>query len=181
MAWPRARAFDARGFHTALALFCKTMSNMKLFWMTVLLAGLLAGALVAAGQLGWLAGQRPTDLGVRDGRLKPAPRTPNGVSSQATDAAHRVAPLRYTGDGAAAFARLRDLVAGWPGASIVVQAPGYLHAEVRTRWLRFVDDVELLLDPAAGVIQVRSASRLGHSDLGTNRRRVEAIRRQFGG
>jgi uncharacterized protein (DUF1499 family) len=92
-----------------------------------------------------------------------------------------VEPLRYAGDGGAAFARLRDLVAVWPGASIVVQAPGYLHAEFRTRWLGFVDDVELLLDPAAGVIHVRSASRLGHSDLGTNRRRVEAIRQRFGG
>ena len=153
---------------------------MKMLGATAVLVGLLVAALVAAGQLGWLAGQRPTDLGVRDGRLKPPPKTPNGISSQATDEARRVEPLRYSGDGAAAFARLRDLVAGWPGASIVVESPGYLHAEVRTRWLRFVDDLELLLDPAAGVIQVRSASRLGHSDLGTNRRRVEAIRRRFG-
>lgn len=153
---------------------------MKILGTTAVLVGLLVAALVAAGQLGWLAGQRPTDLGVRDGRLKPPPKTPNGISSQATDEARRVEPLRYTGDGAAAFARLRELVAGWPGASIAVESPGYLHAEVTTRWLRFVDDLELLLDPAAGVIQVRSASRLGHSDLGTNRRRVEAIRRRFG-
>jgi uncharacterized protein (DUF1499 family) len=139
-----------------------------------------AVALLAAGQLGWLAGERPTNLGVREGRLAPVPPTPNAVSSQSQDEAHRVEPLRYAGDGAAAFARLRDLVAGWPGVTVVAEAPGYLHAEFRTKWLRFVDDLELLLDPAAGVVHVRSASRLGHSDLGTNRRRVEAIRRQFG-
>lgn len=154
---------------------------MKTLYLAAIPPILLAVALAAAGQLGWLAGQRPADLGVRDGRLKPPPQTPNGVSSQAADDGRRVEPLRYAGDGGAAFARLRDLVAVWPGASIVVQTPGYLHAEFRTRWLGFVDDVELLLDPAARVIHVRSASRLGHSDLGTNRRRVEAIRQRFGG
>jgi uncharacterized protein (DUF1499 family) len=139
----------------------------------------IALALVVAGQLGVLRGQRPADLGLRDGRLKPPTPTPNAVSSQAADAAHRVEPLHYAGDGDAAFARLRDLVAGWPGAVIVSEVDGYLHAEFSTRWLRFVDDVELALDRPAGVIHVRSASRLGYSDLGTNRRRVEAIRERF--
>lgn len=150
--------------------------------LVVTLGLLLAAAvaLLAAGQLGWLAGERPANLGAREGRLAPVPRTPNAVSSQAHDEAHRVEPLRYAGDGAAAFARLRDLVADWPGATIVAETPGYLHAEFQTRWLGFVDDLELLLDPAAAVVHVRSASRLGYSDLGTNRRRVEAIRRRFG-
>lgn len=141
----------------------------------------LAVALVIAGQFGLFTGQRPADLGVRDGRLKAPPATPNAVSSQADGDAHRIDPFRYAGDGTQAFARLGALVAGWPGAVIVGEGDGYLHAEFATRWLRFVDDVEFLLDPAAGVIHVRSASRLGHSDLGTNRRRVEAIREQFGG
>lgn len=149
--------------------------------ITIVLVPLLvlAAGLIGAGQLGWLAGQRPTDLGVRDGRLKDAPPTPNGVSSQAVDGDHRVEPLRYQGDGAQAFARLRTLIAAWPGAVVVAEAPGYLHAEMSTRWLRFVDDLELLLDPAAGVVHVRSASRLGYSDLGTNRRRIEALRARF--
>ena len=140
-----------------------------------------AVALVIAGQLGLFTGQRPPDLGDRHGRLKSPPATPNAVSSQADDEAHRIEPLRYSGDGREAFARLRDLVASWPGAAIVSEADGYLHAEFTTRWLRFVDDVEFLLDPAAGVIHVRSASRLGYSDLGTNRRRIEAIRERFSG
>jgi uncharacterized protein (DUF1499 family) len=156
------------------------MFIIKSLVVTALLLLALALVLVAAGQLGWLAGHRPADLGVRDGRLKAPPPTPNGVSSQAADEAHGVAPLRYAGDGGQAFARLRSLVATWPGVVIVAEAPGYLHAEFPTRWLRFVDDAEFLLDPTAGVIHVRSASRLGHSDLGTNRRRVEAIRQQFG-
>jgi uncharacterized protein (DUF1499 family) len=139
----------------------------------------VATALVVAGQFGLFTGDRPTDLGARDGRLKPPPASPNAVSSQTDDEPHRVEPLRYAGEGAQAFARLRALVAAWPGAAIVGEADGYLCAEFTTRWLRFVDDVEFLLEPAAGVIHVRSASRLGYSDLGTNRHRVEAIRRQF--
>jgi uncharacterized protein (DUF1499 family) len=157
------------------------MLLLKSLLVTGLLLLAVALALVVAGQLGWLAGQRPTDLGVRDGRLKPPPRTPNAVSSQAGDEAHRVEPLRFEGDPALAFAPLRDLVAGWPGAAIVVESPDYLHAEFSTRWLRFVDDLELYLDASAKLIHVRSASRLGYSDLGANRRRVEAIRERFAG
>ncbi len=154
---------------------------LKSLAVSALLVLATAVALAIAGQLGLFTGQRPADLGVRDGRLKPPPTTPNAVSSQADDEAHRIEPLRYSGDGRQAFARLRDLVAGWPGVVIVGEADGYLHAEFTTRWLHFVDDVEFLLDPAAGVIHVRSGSRLGYSDLGTNRRRVEAIRRRFAG
>jgi uncharacterized protein (DUF1499 family) len=152
---------------------------LKSLVISALLIAAVAAVLVAAGQLGWLAGQRPTDLGVRDGRLKLPPPTPNAVSSQAGDEAHRVEPLRFDGDPHQAFARLRRLIAGWPGAAIVAESPGYLHAEFSTRWLRFVDDVELYLEGSAKLIHVRSASRLGHSDLGTNRRRVEAIRARF--
>jgi uncharacterized protein (DUF1499 family) len=68
----------------------------------------------------------------------------------------------------------------WPGATLVTQRPGYLHAECRTKWMGFVDDVEFLLDPAARVIHVRSASRLGRRDFGTNRERIEAIRAALG-
>ena len=66
-----------------------------------------------------------------------------------------------------------------PRVKLVVQEDHYLHLEVRTAWFRFVDDVEFYWDQQASCIHVRSASRIGYSDLGTNRRRVERIRRQF--
>ena len=147
---------------------------------------MLAVLLVAAGQLGFLAGQTPTDLGVHNGRLKPPSLTPNSVSSQADlypDNPQRVyaqvAPFQYTGDGKAAMARLAGIVAHMEGVTIIKSEPGYLYAQCRTRLLRFTDDLEFYLDEPAGVIQVRSASRLGRSDLGVNRARVEALRRQF--
>ena len=125
------------------------------------------------------AGSPPATLGVRDGRLAPCPDRPNCVSSEATDDAHRVAALDFTGDPAAALRRLDQVIAGQDGASIVTRRDGYLHAEFQTRLMGFVDDFEARVDPAAGVIQVRSASRLGYGDLGVNRGRVEAIRAAF--
>jgi uncharacterized protein (DUF1499 family) len=143
--------------------------------------------LLAAGQLGLLAGKPPQGLGVKDGKLKPPSRTPNSVSSQAmlwpegdyASTYAQIEPLRLQGDGTAAMTRLRTLVADWPGARIVEERPDYLRAEFSTRWLRFVDDAEFWLDLASGVIHVRSSSRLGRKDFGVNRARIEALRAKW--
>jgi uncharacterized protein (DUF1499 family) len=110
--------------------------------------------------------------------LAPCPETPNCVCSQAAGSAH-VAPFAFAGDPQTVMARLQSAVASMPRVRLLVASPTYLHAEARSRVLGFVDDVEFLLDPAAGIIHVRSASRLGRSDFGVNRRRVEAIRARF--
>lgn len=120
----------------------------------------------------------PTNLGPHDGRLNACPDSPNCVNSQADEAGHAIEPLRLHGV-RHALDRLRDLVATIPGAALTDTKPGYLRFEFRTRVCRFVDDVEFLADPPAGVIHVRSASRLGYSDLGANRRRIEDIRRRW--
>ena len=142
--------------------------------------------LLAAGQFGLLKGRPPSETGLREGKLRPPSRTENSVSSQAalwpaTDYAVEYAaiePLAFTQDSALAMNRLRDVVANWPGAHIVENSPEYLSVQFETRWLRFVDDAEFLLDPAAKVLHVRSASRLGRKDFGANRARIEAIRRR---
>jgi uncharacterized protein (DUF1499 family) len=138
-------------------------------------------ATAAAGCAGLFAGSPPEALGVVDGRLQPVrEHLSNSVSSFATTEAHRIAPIDASPDPQAAFARLSAVMTTWPGATLVTQRPGYLHAECRTKWMGFVDDVEFLLDPAARVIHVRSASRLGRRDFGTNRERIEAIRAALG-
>jgi uncharacterized protein (DUF1499 family) len=150
---------------------------------------LLAALLLLAGQVGWLSGHAPADLGVRDGRLKPPSTTPNSVSSQAdlhagsgalVDYA-RIAPLAGGEDITATMARLRAAIEAMPGARIVEARPDYLYVQFTTRWLRFVDDAEFWAAPREGVIHVRSASRLGRSDLGVNRARVEQLRRMLAG
>lgn len=123
-------------------------------------------------------GKRPTNLGVRDGMLAPSPSTPNCVSSQATDEGHHVPPLSFSGDSHAAIQRLKAIVDAMTRTRVIDSRGDYLYAEFSTPLMGFVDDVEFYCD--GKVIHVRSASRLGYSDLGVNRKRVEAIRKAFG-
>lgn len=123
--------------------------------------------------------KRPANLGVRNGRLAECPSSPNCVSSQATDAAHRMDPIAFSGSPEDAFAKLRAIVEALPRAAIVSSDAHYLHAEFSTALFRFVDDAEFLIDPQARVIHFRSASRAGHSDLGVNRKRIDDIRQKF--
>lgn len=124
------------------------------------------------------AGERPRDLGVRDGMLKPCPSSPNCVSSQAADDRHRIAPLLFKGEPDQAFSRLKQTLVSRSDTTVTETTADYLRAEFRTR-VGFVDDGEFLLDRSQSVIHVRSASRLGYSDLGKNRSRMEEIRQQF--
>jgi uncharacterized protein (DUF1499 family) len=154
-------------------------------WLLIV-AALVAIAGILAGQLGLLKGKMPTDLGVHEGRLKPPSKTPNSVSSQASlypDHPQRayadIAPLPLKGDAAATLARIGNIIEAMEGGEIVKREPGYLYAQFTTRIMRYVDDAEFWFDPDAGVIQVRSSSRLGSSDLGVNRKRIEFIRQKL--
>ena len=76
----------------------------------------------------------------------------------------------------ASLRQVERVLLGLDEANIVESSDGYLYAEFTSRLMRYVDDVEFLEDSTAGVIHVRSASRLGYSDLGANRKRIENIR-----
>lgn len=122
------------------------------------------------------------ELGVNNGRLMPCPETPNCVNSQATDEAHRIAPIRFSGTRQEARNRLLQLLGSEKRTKILTAREDYIRAEFTSALFRFVDDVEFYLSgPEAGdtVIHVRSASRIGYSDLGVNRKRIERIRRKL--
>jgi len=114
--------------------------------------------------------------------LAPCPDSPNCVSSLAApeDHVHAIAPLPFAGDAADALRVAHELLESWPRTRIVEAGDGYLHATCRSRIFGWVDDLELLAYPGAGVLHVRSASRVGYSDLGANRRRVERLRTELG-
>ncbi|MEO8453243.1 MAG: DUF1499 domain-containing protein [Gemmatimonadota bacterium] len=130
--------------------------------------------------MGLFAGKRPGDLGVRDGKLKPPPASPNCVSSQASGGYHAIAPLAYRGSAETAMKALADIVRATPRTNIVSQTHDYLYAEYQSALVGFVDDVEFWFPPGGQIIHVRSASRLGHSDLGANRKRIEDVRTRLG-
>ncbi len=112
-------------------------------------------------------------------RIAPCPDTPNCVSTEASDARHRMAPIPFTGDPGFAMARLERVLETLPRARVRRRGDGILHAEVVSRVFHFVDDVDFEVDAAAGVIRFRSASRIGAWDLGVNRRRMRRLRRAF--
>ncbi|MGX5219909.1 DUF1499 domain-containing protein [Pseudomonas segetis] len=117
----------------------------------------------------------PASLGVHAGRFEPCPSSPNCVNSQATDSEHGIAPLALNGDPAETQALLLQVIAEQPRATLIKAEGNYLRFEFTSAVLRFVDDVEFLV--GMHQVEVRSASRLGYSDMGVNRQRIETIRK----
>lgn len=159
---------------------------MKAIWIIGFIAIVLPTLIFFAGQLGFLTGKVPQDLGVKDGRLKPPSKTPNSVSSQANlypehplRGYAEIAPISFNGDGQTALKKLASILRNMPKTVLVTETPDYLYAQSTTPTLKFTDDVEFWLSPAENVIHVRSASRIGRKDFAANRTRVENIRAQF--
>ena len=119
------------------------------------------------------AGEPPLNIGVKDGRLTPCPESPNCVSSYASSEQHSIAALDANLD------QIQQILLTIDAANIVERSNNYLYAEFTSSLMGFVDDVEFLYDAATNTSQVRSASRLGHSDMGVNRKRIETIRAQL--
>lgn len=154
-------------------------------WLLIVIA-LVALAAVLAGQLGLFRGDKPDDLGVHDGKLKPPSSTPNSVTSQAElypDHPQQnyasIPPLTVHGDGESTLTLIKNIVETTAGAEIIESRPDYLYAQFTTPIMKFVDDTEFWYEPTQNLIHVRSASRLGKSDLSTNRKRIEIIRKQL--
>jgi uncharacterized protein (DUF1499 family) len=116
---------------------------------------------------------------VHSGRLSACPGSPNCVSSQSEEPRSQIDPILFRGDPTKAMEKLRQVIEGMGRTRVVEAHSNYLYAEFESRLLGFVDDFEAYCEAAESVIHVRSASRLGHSDFGVNRKRVEEIRRRF--
>ena len=136
---------------------------------------LLGGALIIM-TINGCSGKKPDNIGVKNNRLADCPDKPNCVSSDTADEKHKIAPFQIKGDVESKWAQIIESVQAGTRVNIVTSTETYLHAEYTSLIFRFVDDLELLLDTSTGVISIRSASRLGTSDFGVNRKRVEALR-----
>ncbi len=127
------------------------------------------------------SGKRPDNLGVNDGNLAPCPDSPNCVSSQApeSDSQHYISAIAFEGSATDALTQLKSVIQAMDRTEIMTETEDYLYAEFTSKLMGYVDDVEFYVQPEQNLIQVRSASRLGQSDLGVNRQRIEEIRTKF--
>ena len=123
--------------------------------------------------------EEPVGLGLNNGRLAPCPAEFKCVSSQSDDPDRRVEPLIVPTNVIDPMAKLAMLLRGIKGVTVVKEEGNYLRARFYGKVLWIKSDLELFYDPSAGVVHVRSASRLGRCDIGANREMVEKIRGLF--
>jgi uncharacterized protein (DUF1499 family) len=122
--------------------------------------------------------RNPPQTGIVDGRLRPCPETPNCVCSEDEGRSSFVKPFAFEDSHEMAWERLKGVISQIGGV-IQKEKDGYLWATFTSKIFRFVDDVEFRMNVQNGIIHVRSASRVGYSDMGMNRKRVEQLRARF--
>jgi uncharacterized protein (DUF1499 family) len=117
------------------------------------------------------------DLGIKLGHLASCPASPNCVVTQdAADAKHAIDPITYHVDRNEAKKVLLKVLSVVPRTEVIEETDNYIHALSKSRIFKFVDDVEFYFPANDSIIHMRSASRLGDSDFGVNRRRLQQIR-----
>lgn len=159
-----------------ILLICLTLSAASSRKLTTILVAL---CWLKATKGNKFTGIRPLMIGVQDGRLAACPDTPNCVNSQSENSLHYIKPMTYSSTPTQAMDDLKTIIEKLEQAKIMTITENYLYVEFSSAFWGFVDDTEFLIDTNAQVIQVRSAARLGQSDLGVNRKRIEMISKKF--
>ena len=143
------------------------------------LVGFVSPATPVMASIFHFAGNTPTNLGVDNGTLKSCPESPNCVVSQTSDEEHYIEPLKYEIDRDQAYDIFLKILSVVPDTEVTEKNDSYIRTESTSKLMGFVDDAEFYFPEDEKVIHWRSASRLGESDLGVNRRRLEQIRFAF--
>lgn len=151
-------------------------SMMIILALIVIVAVWIGGRLIFPEQFTLFAGTRPDNIGLTSGKLAPCPNSPNCVNSQSQDAVHQIEAIAYNSTPEKAIENLKSIIKSLPRTKIITETTNYIYAEFSTQLMGFVDDVEFYINPEKQQIEIRSASRLGESDLGLNRQRIEIIR-----
>jgi len=118
-------------------------------------------------------------IGIVDGKFYPCPNSPNCVSTQATNEKHKIDPINYSGSLNEAKENITKIINSLKRSKIITDKENYIHVEFRTATFKFVDDVEFLFDDSEKKIHFRSRARLGYSDMGVNRKRMEKISEMY--
>lgn len=142
---------------------------MKILFVVLSIIGLLALIMVVKNS------QIPGGLGVSQGKLAPMPKSPNAVSSQSEDPAKRVDPIPFNGDLKESYSWIRKGLEEYGNMEILKEDEDYIHVVNTTEAMKYKDDLEFYFDREAALIHFRSASRIGYSDGGLNRKRYEKL------
>ncbi|MCP6762724.1 MAG: DUF1499 domain-containing protein [Fischerella sp. CENA71] len=143
----------------------------RLLWNIALVIFLSLTIILPTANLAYASG-----LGVTNNHLSSCPASNNCVVSQDADSKHAIDAIAYHVDRNTARETLLKVLSVVPRTEVIEQTDNYIHAISKSRIFKFVDDVEFYFPPNESVIHLRSASRVGESDLGVNRRRMEQIR-----
>lgn len=125
------------------------------------------------------SGNVPDTIGLKEGKLAECSSKPNCVSSMTKDKTHFIEPFVYSGDYNKTRTVIIEIIKSQDRADIISDTDNYIHAVFKSKLFRFADDVEFLMDDKNKIIHVRSASRIGYSDMGVNRKRIESLRGLF--
>jgi uncharacterized protein (DUF1499 family) len=118
----------------------------------------------------------PGGLGVHEGKLSPVPTSPNAVSSQSEDPDKKVEPIPFQGGLKESIEWIKEGLRAYGSIEILEEEENYIHAVHTTGKMKYKDDIEFYFDDESALIQFRSASRIGYSDMGLNRQRYDRFR-----
>ena len=118
-------------------------------------------------------------VGLVEDKLYPCPKSPNCVSTQSADEKHKIKPIPYNSTIEEAKKEVIKIIKSLKRTKVITETDNYIHIEFRTAIFKFVDDVEFYFDDSEKIIHFRSASRVGYSDMGVNRKRMENIRKLY--
>lgn len=135
--------------------------------------------LVVVAFLGMKNTRTPSGLGLVNGELAPVPKSPNAVSSQTDDPQKRVAPFPFKESLKSTRKAIKRALEAYGNITVQAEKENYLHAVSTTKWMRFKDDLEFFFDEKEKVVHFRSASRVGYSDLGVNRKRYRELMKYY--
>ena len=155
------------------------MIQQPWFPMIMGLVGTLLFLLIVSVLTRTFPPSKPETVGLRDNSLQNCGSKPNCVCSLQKDSTHGIAPFQIRENVNSSMEKLSKIIRSMNGARIISNRENYLYAEFKTSFFGFIDDVEFHANESANQIEVRSASRLGYSDLGLNRSRVESIRERY--
>ena len=121
----------------------------------------------------------PNTVGVDNGKFKPLKESPNGVSSQSNNPDEKVSPLKMGFSVSEAKENIKTLILSYDNTKLIKESDNYLHFVFSTKGFHFKDDVEFYFDTENNIIDFKSQSRIGYSDMGKNRERYEMIKEDF--